>query len=307
VRATNRSYIFFRITGLSHEGEPVGARVSARARALDRGDKNSRLRHAVSSSRPRLPIETPSRRHPSPSDDRGRIPRLGHCGPARADLYWGGRGTCAPEDCTAPFATRRLRHAASPRELDMVESANTCPSRSRKPQIPEAGQIVGARQSKHAAQGRGRTRSKRLRRQVGPCDGGPEHERGQAGAPGGHPEECASTGRESPVQQGRPCGYNLVPRPPAECFGTARQDGAFALSSCACRDGHRPARAASRAVSTRLKHLPRARASTSDNRIDLQRAYATELMPHCCVPSHSAEGAPIRSVITARAAPARRP
>ena len=85
VRATNRSYVFFRITGLSNEGEPIGAQgvplTPGRSIAVDR-------LHEYGTIEGNLPIESvkpvsPFGRLTIAQDTGSAI-----VGPARADLYW---------------------------------------------------------------------------------------------------------------------------------------------------------------------------------------------------------------------------
>src|SRR6266436_5819816 len=149
VRATNRSFVFFRITGLSIAVDKI--HVYGTPFFIDAS----------------LPIEsakptTPFRRLMIAQDTGSAI-----VGPARADLYWG-----AGDD--AARIAGRIRHPGRfvmllPRELDMVEAGKHMPIPVPKPQIPEAEVKREQGKSKHAAgKGEDETRSKRLRRQVGP-------------------------------------------------------------------------------------------------------------------------------------------
>jgi membrane-bound lytic murein transglycosylase A len=136
VRATNRSYVFFRITGLSNDGEPVGAQgvplTPGRSIAVDKLHEYGTpfFIEAV------LPIESarpisPFRRLMIAQDTGSAI-----VGPARADLYWG-----AGDD--AGRIAGRIRQPGRfvmliPRELDMVAAGKHMPLPVPKPKILEA-------------------------------------------------------------------------------------------------------------------------------------------------------------------------
>jgi len=136
VRATNRSYVFFRVSGLSNEGEPVGAQgvplIPGRSIAVDKIHVYGTPFFIDAS----LPIEsakpnTPFRRLMIAQDTGSAI-----VGPARADLYWG-----AGDD--AARIAGRIRHPGRfvmllPRELDMIEAGKHMPLPVAKPNIPEA-------------------------------------------------------------------------------------------------------------------------------------------------------------------------
>jgi membrane-bound lytic murein transglycosylase A len=136
VRATNRSYVFFRITGLSNEGEPVGAQgvplTPGRSIATDRLHEYGTPFFIEAN----LPIESeksasPFRRLMIAQDTGSAI-----VGPARADLYWGA-------GVDAGRVAGRIRHLARfvmllPRELDMVAAGRQMPLPVPKPRIPEA-------------------------------------------------------------------------------------------------------------------------------------------------------------------------
>ena len=153
VRHTNRSFVFFRITGLSNDNEPAGAQgvplTPLRSIAVDKV-------HVYGTPffiEANLPIEstkpsTPFRRLMIAQDTGSAI-----VGPARADLYWG-----AGSD--AGRIAGRIRHPGRfvmllPRELDMVAAGKHMPLPVAKPRIPDeeatkpgAGPRRAKRQSK---------------------------------------------------------------------------------------------------------------------------------------------------------------
>jgi membrane-bound lytic murein transglycosylase A len=135
VRATNRSYVFFRITGLTNEGETVGAQgvplTPGRSIAVDRLHEYGTPFFIEAN----LPIE--SVRSVSPfgrlmiAQDTGSA----LVGPARADLYWG-----AGDD--AGRIAGRIRHPGRfamllPRELDMIAAGRHMPLPVPKPKSLE--------------------------------------------------------------------------------------------------------------------------------------------------------------------------
>jgi membrane-bound lytic murein transglycosylase A len=135
LRATNRSYTFFRIAGLSSDGEPVGAQgvplTPGRSIAVDRLHEYGTPFFIAAD----LPVESasgvaPLRRLMIAQDTGSAI-----VGPARADLFWG-----AGDD--AGRIAGRIRHTAQvvmllPRELDMVAAGRQAPLPLPKPSIPE--------------------------------------------------------------------------------------------------------------------------------------------------------------------------
>jgi peptidoglycan lytic transglycosylase A len=135
VRATNRSYVFFRITGLSNEGEPIGAQgvplTPGRSIAVDRLHEYGTPFFIEAN----LPIESvksvsPFGRLMIAQDTGSAI-----VGPARADLYWG-----AGDD--AGRIANRIRHPGRfvmllPREIDMTEAGRHMPLPPLKPKILE--------------------------------------------------------------------------------------------------------------------------------------------------------------------------
>jgi membrane-bound lytic murein transglycosylase A len=141
VRAANRSYVFFRVTGLTNEGEPVGAQgvplTPGRSIAVDRVHEYGTPFFIEAN----LPIE--SGKSVSPfgrlmiAQDTGSA----LVGPARADLYWG-----AGDD--AGRIAGRIRHPGRfamlvPRELDLVAASWQMPLPVPKPKIPEVDTTDG--------------------------------------------------------------------------------------------------------------------------------------------------------------------
>jgi membrane-bound lytic murein transglycosylase A len=170
LRATNRSYVFFRITGLSNDGEPVGAQgiplMPGRSIAVDKIHVYGTPFFIEAT----LPVEsakptTPFRRLMIAQDTGSAI-----VGPARADLYWG-----AGDD--AARIAGRIRHPGRfvmllPRELDMVEAGSHMPLPVAKPKIPDAEirkEQVNAKPE--AGRGAEETGTRKSRRHVGPYRG----------------------------------------------------------------------------------------------------------------------------------------
>ena len=139
LRGTNRSYVFFRVTGLSGENEPVGrARRSAHARPLDRGRPGRMIYGTPFFIEAELPIEsaTPAtkfRRLMIAQDTGSAI-----IGPARADLYFG-----AGDDAGASPAASASRAVSSCSFRALSTSAkpsrSRCRSRSRRSAWRSAG------------------------------------------------------------------------------------------------------------------------------------------------------------------------
>ena len=135
VRAANRSYVFFRITGLSNESEPVGAQgvplTPGRSIAVDQLHEYGTPFFIEAN----LPVESAKR--PSSfyrltiAQDTGSA----IVGPARADVYWG-----AGDE--AGRIAGRIRHRGRfvmllPRELDMIEAGRHMPLPLPKPRTLE--------------------------------------------------------------------------------------------------------------------------------------------------------------------------
>src|SRR5258708_4043481 len=138
-RAANRSYVFFRITGLSNERKPVGAQgvplTPGRSIAVDRLHEYGTPFFIEAN----LPIErvkpvSPFGRLMIAQDTGSAI-----VGPARADLYWG-----AGDD--AGRIANRIRHPARfvmllPREIDMTEAGRHMPLPLPKPKVLELVEV----------------------------------------------------------------------------------------------------------------------------------------------------------------------
>src|SRR6516165_5318725 len=135
VRAANRSYVFFRVTGLSNEGEPVGAQgvplTPGRSIAVDRLHEYG-TPFFIEANLPIESVKSVSRfgRLMIAQDTGSAV-----VGPARADLYWG-----AGDD--AARIAGRIRHPGRfamlvPRELDMVAAGKHMPLPVPKPKIAE--------------------------------------------------------------------------------------------------------------------------------------------------------------------------
>src|SRR6516165_4561483 len=135
IRAANRSYVFFRITGLTNDGEPVGAQgvplTPGRSIAVDRLHEYG-TPFFIEANLPIESVKSVSRfgRLMIAQDTGSAV-----VGPARADLYWG-----AGDD--AARIAGRIRHPGRfamlvPRELDMVAAGKHMPLPVPKPKIAE--------------------------------------------------------------------------------------------------------------------------------------------------------------------------
>jgi membrane-bound lytic murein transglycosylase A len=149
LRATNRSYVFFRITGLGSEREPPGAQgvplTPGRSIAVDKLHVYGTPFFIAAD----LPIEsarpvTPFRRLMIAQDTGSAI-----IGPARADLYFGAGDA-------AGRVAGRIRHPGTfvmllPRALDMVEAGKLMPLPPPKPAIADAEEAKEPDAAKPAA------------------------------------------------------------------------------------------------------------------------------------------------------------
>ncbi|MBV8743770.1 MAG: MltA domain-containing protein [Xanthobacteraceae bacterium] len=125
VRATNRSYVFFRVTGLSNEGDPVGGEgvplTPGRSIAVDRQHEYG-TPFFIEADLPinNAKLASPFHRLVIAQDTGSAI-----VGPARADVYWGSG------DDAGRIASRIRHHGRFvmllPRELDMVEAGRHMP------------------------------------------------------------------------------------------------------------------------------------------------------------------------------------
>ncbi|HEV3372469.1 MAG TPA: MltA domain-containing protein, partial [Xanthobacteraceae bacterium] len=146
VRQSNPSFVFFRITGLSDQGEAVGAQgvplSPGRSIAVDKLHVYGTPFFIAAD----LPIDsdkpsTKFRRLMIAQDTGSAIN-----GPARADLYWGAGDT-------AGRIAGRIRQQGQfvmllPRELDMVEAGRHTPLPPPKPPIPQV--VASARDGAQA-------------------------------------------------------------------------------------------------------------------------------------------------------------
>jgi len=135
IRAANRSYVFFRITELTNDGEPVGAQgvplTPGRSIAVDRLHEYG-TPFFIEADLPIESVKSVSRfgRLMIAQDTGSAI-----VGPARADLYWG-----AGDD--AGRIANRIRHPGRfvmllPREINMTEAGRHLPLPPPKPKILE--------------------------------------------------------------------------------------------------------------------------------------------------------------------------
>ncbi|HEY7298672.1 MAG TPA: MltA domain-containing protein [Xanthobacteraceae bacterium] len=135
VRAVNRSYVFFRITGLDNQDQPTGAQgsrlVPGRSIAVDAVHVFG-TPFFIEADLP-LPTGGPAikfRRLMIAQDTGSAI-----VGPARADIYWGAG------DLPGRVAGRIRQQAQFvmllPRELDMIEAGKAMPLPQPKPAIPQ--------------------------------------------------------------------------------------------------------------------------------------------------------------------------
>ena len=139
VRAANRSYVFFRITGLTNEGEPIGAQgvplTPGRSIAIDRLHEYGTPFFIEAN----LPIESAK-----PASTFGRLmiaqdTGSAIVGPAPADIYWG-----AGDD--AARIAGRIRDPGRfvmllPRELDMIVAGKHVPLPALKPKVLQLAEI----------------------------------------------------------------------------------------------------------------------------------------------------------------------
>jgi membrane-bound lytic murein transglycosylase A len=134
VRATNPSYVFFRITALSNEGETVGGEgvplTPGRSIAIDRQHHYGTPFFIEAD----LPIASVK---PSPFNRLVIAQDTGSAivGPARADIYWG-----AGDE--AGRIASRIRHRGRfvmliPRELDLIEAGRHMPLPTPRPKAVE--------------------------------------------------------------------------------------------------------------------------------------------------------------------------
>jgi membrane-bound lytic murein transglycosylase A len=213
VRAANRSYVFFRITGLSNEGEPVGAQgvplMPGRSIAVDRLHEYGTPFFIDA----KLPIEsaksTSAFRRLMIAQDTGSA----IVGPARADLYLG-----AGDD--AARIASRIRHPGRfvmllPRELDMVAAGKQMPLPVPKPTVAELAAVSKQEQGKVDAAdeprtwGQGPARGKEQQ----PQRHHQEQRRAQLGLQGRGPDQQQpGTQRGGPQQKQQPTAEHRGPQ-----------------------------------------------------------------------------------------------
>jgi membrane-bound lytic murein transglycosylase A len=150
VRATNRAYVFFRITGLSNEGEPVGAQgvplTPGRSVAVDRLHEYGTPIFIEAN----LPIESAKSASPFGRLMIAQDTGSAIVGPARADVYWG-----AGEE--AGRIAGRIRHPGRfaillPRELDLIAAGRDMPLPVPKPKIADLDVTDGKGSAKPASE-----------------------------------------------------------------------------------------------------------------------------------------------------------
>ena len=150
VRATNRSYSFFRVTGLTNDGEPVGAQgvplTPGRSIAVDRVHEYGTPFFIEGN----LPIESAKPGAPVGRLTIAQDTGSAIVGPARADLYLG-----AGDD--AGRIAGRIKHRGRfamlvPRELDLVVAGSEMPLPVPKPKI--AGSDGGKADAKQDGKGK---------------------------------------------------------------------------------------------------------------------------------------------------------
>ena len=135
VRATNPSYVFFRITALSNEGETVGGEgvplTPGRSIAIDR-QHDYGTPFFIEADLPIASVKSlsPFNRLVMAQDTGSAI-----VGPARADIYWG-----AGDE--AGRIASRIRHRGRfvmliPRELDLIEAGRHMPLPTPRPKAVE--------------------------------------------------------------------------------------------------------------------------------------------------------------------------
>ena len=135
-RATNRAYMFFRVTGLTNDGEPVGAQgvplTPGRSIAVDRVHEYGTPFFIEGN----LPIEDAKPAAPVGRLTIAQDTGSAIVGPARADLYLG-----AGDE--AGRIAGRIKHRGRfsmlvPRELDLAAAASELPLPVPKPKIAES-------------------------------------------------------------------------------------------------------------------------------------------------------------------------
>ncbi|HEY7662150.1 MAG TPA: MltA domain-containing protein [Xanthobacteraceae bacterium] len=251
VRATNRSYTFFRVTGLSNDGEPVGAQgvplTPGRSIAVDRLHEYGTPFFIEA----KLPIESAKA---SAAFGRLMIAQdtgSAIVGPARADLYLGAG------DRAARIANR-IRHPGRfaillPRELDMVAAGSEMPLPVPKPKI--APVEIAKQQEKSKPESAGPGASADARHSLAPTT-----RMARIGETGSGKQDAR--GKSEPASAGVIAHSRHSPAPP-----TPSKTGGLAARK---QDGRAKSNTASTAVVAAGRHSPTTKTKMGENAASTQ-------------------------------------